>query len=164
MVATAFRTGRPAVAITGNTTRNIAEELPIQIERRPTSMGAQLAEIQDRHGRRKTVRTKGNAATDNKETEVRERGSSRALATEVPAGETRVVVGAARAAGAETESAIEAFPEEAPHLADPAHLVEVPAASAAAARAAAVHAVPPAWEALVVAPEVVAAGGGDEWL
>jgi hypothetical protein len=27
-----------------------------------------------------------------------------------------------------------------------------------------VHAAPPAWEAPVVAPEAVAAGGGDEWL
>lgn len=127
-------------------------------------MGAQLAEIRDRHGRRKTVRTKGNAATGNRETEVRQRGNSRALATEVAAGETRVVAGAARAAGVETEWAIEAFPAEVPHPADPAHLVEVPAASAAAARAAAVHAAPPAWEVPVVAPEAVAAGGGDEWL
>lgn len=133
-------------------------------------MGAQLGEIQDPIGRRRPVRAKGNAATGSRETGVRGHGNSRALAievvaTEVVAGETRVVVGAARAAEAETESAIEVFPAEARHLVAPAHLVEVPAASAAAARAAAVHAARPAWEVpVVVAPEVVAVGGGDEWL
>lgn len=55
-----FRIGRPAVATAGSIIRNTAGVLPTQTERPPTSMVAQLAEIQCQIGKQMPVRTRVN--------------------------------------------------------------------------------------------------------
>jgi hypothetical protein len=145
-------------------------------------MVALLVEIRCRRGRPKRARTKLSEGVCNKpRTAVRsetgkealvtaahrEVGNRQVRATEVLVGETpRAVVEelALRVrivAEAETVSATKVFLKVAA-LEAPAHWVEVPAGTVAAAHGAAVHAAHPAWEVAVAVAAGAVAGGGEK--